>query len=116
MTKKYNTSISKICSLLLIVICTSIFSSCTKQGEYIRFANYYSTEVYTVVAGTVDIGDVPSGNTSGYKLINTGNFSVSGHTSSGQALSGSGSITGSGTHYWTMTLSASGQMSISLDR
>ncbi|MEO8759920.1 MAG: hypothetical protein ABI388_02565 [Bacteroidia bacterium] len=108
--------LNKLFSALLIASALLFSSSCQKTAHYIRFANNYWSGVYSVVAGTAQIGDVPALSASNYQLISDGNFSVSGHTSNGNAITGSGYTSGSGTHYWTITLSASGQLSIATDR
>ncbi len=103
-----------ICSLLITSII--FLSSCLKENHSIRLKNNYPESINNVVAGTAKIGNVASGATSEYKPIDTGNFSISGTSSSGQTLSGSGSISGKGTHKWTMTLSSAGQISLVADK
>ncbi len=72
--------------------------------------------MYSVTAGNAKIGTVENGKVSNYYAINSGNFSISGMSSSGQNLSGSGSVSGRGTHKWTITLSSAGTLSISKDK
>lgn len=106
----------KLLSVLLTVTLIFIFSSCLKENHSVRFKNDYSQAIHNVVAGNAQLGDVGAGGISGYKPINAGNFSISGTTTLGQLLSGSGSIKGKGTHKWTITLSSSGNISIALDK
>lgn len=106
----------KIISWLFILTSLLFFSSCQKTTHYVRLYDGYSLEVFNVVAGNAQIGNVNAGATSDYQLIDSGNFSISGHTANGQQLTGSGYTKGSGTHYWTITLDASGKASIALDR
>lgn len=100
-------------SILLIGI--FIFSSCLKERHSVRLKNEYAYDVRNFTAGTANIGDVASGATSDYKSINTGNFTISGTTSNGQSVAGSGSISGKGTHKWTITLGANGTCSVKED-
>jgi hypothetical protein len=103
----------KVISILFIAS-TILFFSCQKMGSYMRVKNEYSQELYNVVVGSAQIGNVPSGGTSDYQLINTGSFSISGTTSTNQALSGSGSIS-AGNHHWTITINSTGKVSIAAD-
>lgn len=106
----------KIIPLVLIATVILLFTSCLKENHKIRFQNNFSQTINNIVAGSAHIGTVGAGSTSGYFSINTGNFSISGSTPAGQQLTGSGSITGKGTHKWTLVLSGSGTLSLSLDK
>jgi len=72
--------------------------------------------MYNVTAGTTKIGTVINGKTSPYYAISAGSFTVGGVSSGGQTLSGSGSVTGRGTHKWTIILSSAGTLSIVKDK
>lgn len=104
--------ILKIVAPLLIVF----FTSCLKENHSVRLQNNYAYQVNNFVAGTASIGNVAAGSTSEYKSISTGNFNISGTTTNNQSISGSGSITGKGTHKWTITLSSAGQVTIKEDK
>jgi len=93
-----------------------LFSSCLKEDHTIRLTNNYSQQINNVTIGTAALGNVASGATSAYKSINTGKFSISGTTTGGQSLTGSGEISGKGKHKWTATVSSGGTLSIKEDK
>ena len=88
-----------------------IFNSCVKEHHFIRFRNNYNEQFNNITIGTANIGSVAPGATSDYKSINSGNSSIYGSSASGKSLTGSGSISGQGTHSWTMTLDRFGKIS-----
>lgn len=91
-------------TLLALVISLAVFFvSCKKTEHSIRFTNNYTMEVQGVKAGATDLGTVPSGQSSAYASIPEGDFSITGHTSTG-FLQGTGSVSGKGQHKWTITL------------
>lgn len=92
------------------------FTACVKENHQVRFRNYFRETITNVVIGSANIGTVPAGSTSGYKSINTGNFSISGQTQNSGPLTGSGTLSGKGKHKWTVTLSAQGTIAISEDK
>jgi hypothetical protein len=92
------------------------FMSCMKEDHQVRLTNNFSRTINNVHIGTASLGSVGPGQTSGYQPIQTGNFSISGQTDNGQNLSGSGTISGKGKHKWTVTLSASGSVSMAEDK
>lgn len=92
-----------------------VFNSCAKDNHEVRLKNQYFEQINNIKIGTADIGSVASGGTSAYKSINTGDFTISGTSSSGSTLSGSGTISGSGKHKWTVTISSSGSVSMKED-
>src|SRR3954469_9466478 len=94
----------KIKFILLLSFLTLFLTSCFKENHSVRVKNDYSENLTDISIGTANIGQVDSGSTSGYTSMKTGNFSISGHTVSGQTLSGTGSVTGKGTHKWTVTI------------
>lgn len=93
-----------------------LLASCGKENHTIRFRNNYSQQINHVQVGSATIGDVQAGSTSDYHAINTGNFTISGTSTSGQALYGSGSISGKGKHKWTVTLTSAGLISMAEDK
>jgi len=100
----------------LILLVMFLFSSCLKENHSIRMKNNFSEQLNNVRMGTAEIGSVPAGATSEYKSINTGDFTISGTTASGQNLSGSGTLSGKGKHKWTLTVDGSGQVKIVEDK
>lgn len=106
----------KILGIVLLVAITSFFTACLKENHSVRFQNNYSLTLYDVYVGTASLGTVGAGSVTGYQSINTGNFDITGTTSAGQKLSGSGSLSGKGKHKWTVTLSSSGTVSIAEDK
>ncbi|MCK4664477.1 MAG: hypothetical protein KAT68_16530 [Bacteroidales bacterium] len=65
--------------------------------------------------GSVSYSDVNSGSTADYKPIDEGTHSLSGTTSSGRNLTGTVSLTGKGTHKWTLKILPSGGAEIKED-
>jgi hypothetical protein len=61
-----------------------------------------------VKINSTSYGSIAVGAVTDYKPVNEGSFGVSGSTVSGKPLSGSGSVSGSGTHKWTVTIHSSG--------
>ena len=106
----------KIKSLSLLIAALLVLTCCVKENHTVRFRNSFNKTINNVVAGTAQLGTVKPGNTSEYKAIETGNFSISGSTDSGEKLSGSGSLSGKGKHKWTITLSSAGTISMSEDK
>jgi hypothetical protein len=100
----------------LFLVLTFLLSACLKENHSVRFKNNFSEQINSVKIGTADIGNVASGATSDYKSIQSGNFTISGTSASGQPLNGTGTITGKGKHKWTVTLSNSGTIGIAEDK
>ncbi len=105
----------KVMKQLVILSFVFFFSSCLKEDHSIRLKNVYPEQLKEVQIGTAYLGDVATNATSDYKPINTGKFSISGTTSSGKSLSGSGTLSGKGKHKWTLTVSSSGVCSVAED-
>lgn len=99
----------------IFILVVFSFSSCVKENHSIRLKNEYREQLNNVQIGVANIGSVASGGTSEYKPINTGKFSINGTTSSGQKLSGSGTLKGKGKHNWTLTVSSSGVCTVKED-
>ena len=102
------TLMKKTVYTLMIVFILLSFFSCLKENHSVRLRNNYSEQINGVTVGNAALGNIPAGSTSEYKAIHTGNFSISGVTVSGKPLNGSGTISGKGTHKWTITLNAYG--------
>jgi hypothetical protein len=106
----------KVIKPLLILTITFLFTACFKENHSVRLKNGYSSRINTITIGSAQIESVNPGETSGYKSINTGDFSISGTTSSGEQISGSGSISGKGKHKWTVTMNSSGSLNMTEDK
>lgn len=91
-------------------------SSCLKEKHQIRFKNDYAVTIINAGAGTARFGAVPVNKSSDYQSINTGTFTIYGSTSSGQLITGSGTVSGKGSHKWTLTIDAAGQVGITKDK
>jgi len=100
----------KIAGCAVAVLLILLSASCTKESHSIRFRNNYSEAVKNVVVGPVSFGTVLNGRVSDYEPIAAGNFSISGVTLSGANMYGAASITGKGTHKWTLLLSTTGKV------
>jgi hypothetical protein len=106
----------KIAQALTFIALLVTFTGCLKEKHSVRFENNFSQRIDNVVIGNASFGSVNPGVTTEYKPINTGNFTISGTGANGGQLSGSGTISGKGTHKWTVTLSSSGGVSIAEDK
>ena len=81
----------------------------------IRVKNEYFTGINNLKIGSTSYGTVSAGTTSGYKSVDEGSHAVTGTTALGQSLTGTVSISGNGTHKWTMKITSSGNLEISED-
>jgi len=99
-----------------ILLCAILALSSCKEKHSIRLTNNYIETVSNMYAGNAFIGTVDPGSTSGYKSIDAGNFQITANLSSGSSLSGAGSVTGKGTHRWTLVLSEAGTLSVRNDK
>jgi len=106
----------KIISLTFLAAIIFLFYSCFKENHKIRFRNDYATTIFNAAAGSASFGSVPSGSVSDFQSISTGNFNISGTTNTGRQLTGSGAVSGKGTHKWTITISTSGHVGIEEDK
>ncbi|PKP37996.1 MAG: hypothetical protein CVT98_05490 [Bacteroidetes bacterium HGW-Bacteroidetes-15] len=101
--------------IALAVISLSI-SGCSFDPDHsIRIKNEYSELVLDVKIGSVSYGDVNSGETTSYKPVDEGTHNLAGTTASSGELIGSVSISGKGTHKWTLTITSSGGVEIEED-
>jgi PBP1b-binding outer membrane lipoprotein LpoB len=91
-------------------------SSCSLEPDFsIRVKNEYAVTVNNLMIGSVSFGSVNSGSTTAYKPVDEGTHDISGTTSSSGVLTGTVSLTGKGTHKWTITILASGGVEIEED-
>lgn len=103
--------------MALFALLGLLIASCTpKTNMYIRFSNQYSKDVTNVVVGPDNFGTVTSGQVTSYMSIPDGSGNVTGVTTDmTQNLTGTYSISGTGTHHWTAVLTATGTMSLTQD-
>ncbi len=107
------TSIKFFLGLLVVAL---LLTSCSKANHSIRIKNSYSSAFSNVSVGGTSYGSISVGGTTSYKPIDEGNFSLSGTTVGGQPLTGSGSVSGKGTHKWTLTITSGGSVSFAEDK
>ena len=104
--------------LLVLAISGLIFTSCSFDPNHtIRVKNLYSEPFSNVSINSTSYGKVDVGSTTDYKSVDEGSFTLSGTTvTSKTSLSGSGTVTGKGTHKWTLVITSSGGVTISEDK
>lgn len=91
-------------------------TSCSLDPSFsIRVKNEFAETVNNVMVGSVNFGDVNSGSTTVYKPVDEGTHDLSGTTANSGDLTGSVSISGKGTHKWTLTITSSGGVEIEED-
>ena len=107
----------KLISIIAILLAGILFYGCKKDPDhYIRINNQYPESIDNVIVGTAAFGSVKSGTITVYKHINDGVSSLSGTTTSGTTVSGIVSISGDGTHRWTLTIFSTGGVTIAEDK
>lgn len=107
----------KIISIVAILVAAIVFSACKKDPDhYIRINNQYPETIDNVIVGTAAFGSIQSGTLTVYKHINEGTSTLSGTSTSGAKLSGVVSISGNGTHRWTLGITSSGAVTIAEDK
>jgi hypothetical protein len=101
---------------IVVVIAGVLLAGCSLDPNHsLRVKNQYAETINNLKVGTVSFGTVASGTTTEYKPIDEGSYTLSGTTTSGNPLQGSLSISGKGTHKWTMTVESSGTITIKED-
>jgi hypothetical protein len=102
--------------LLLSTLITILLAGCLKDPNHsIRIKNSYSVAMSDVKINSTSYGRVEAGATTDYKHVDEGNFTLSGSSINGQALTGTGSVTGKGTHKWTLSIHNDGSIGIAED-
>ena len=103
--------------LIIGILSASVlfFTSCLKADHSLRVKNSYSQPFTNVTVDGTSYGPISVGGTTDYKPLEEGDFTISGTTTTGSQLSGSGKVTGKGKHKWTMTITAAGGVSIVKD-
>lgn len=107
----------KILKIFIAIVAISLlFSGCSLDPDHsIRVKNEYSETILDVKIGSVSYGDVGSAETTSYKPVDEGTHTLAGTTTSGGELVGSVSLTGNGTHKWTLTITSAGGVEIEED-
>ena len=102
--------------IILILMAVVLLAGCSLEPNHsIRVKNQYAEAINNVMIGSVSYGTVGSGSTTNYKPVDEGTHNISGTTISGNPLTGSLSVSGKGTHKWTMTITSSGVVEIKED-
>lgn len=107
----------KTLKIIIALVAISLsFSGCSLEPDHsIRIKNEFSLSILNVEIGSVSYGTVDSGETTSYKPVDEGTHNLAGTTSAGGELVGSVSISGKGTHKWTLTITAAGGVEIDED-
>jgi hypothetical protein len=100
-----------------ILVAVILLSNCAKSPNHsIRVKNSYNEAMQDVKVNSTSYGSVGVGSTTDYKPVSEGSFALSGSTVSGKILSGSGTVSGKGTHKWTVTITSAGGVTIVEDK
>lgn len=110
----------KIKSKILIFIIATLTAGlmlmgCSKSNDpdhYIRVKNEFAETIMNLQVGSANYANVNPGTLTGYIHVYEGVNPISGNTGSGVTLSGSVSVSGKGTHRWTLTILSSGGANI----
>ena len=107
----------KTINLILVILFTGILlSGCDLDPNHsVRINNQYPEDIYNMQIGEVSYGHVVSGDLTGYKPMEEGTHALSGTTASSMTITGTVSISGKGTHKWTMKITSSGGFEIRED-
>ena len=108
--------INKMKKLILLVVIGMLFIGCAKDPDhYLRVTNSDSLPINDLKIGALNYGDISGGSTTSYKYITEGTHDISGSIGF-TTLGGSFSVTGNGTHNWTLTLNSSGSIGLVEDK
>lgn len=97
--------------LSIIFLCIS----CAKPEHKIRVRNDYSEEILSLAVGDAIFDKTKTGTITVYKQIEKGKFSIDGKTAT-SIITGTGKVRGRGKHFWTLTFSQSGKITINEDK
>ena len=101
---------------ILSLMAAILLAGCSLEPNHsVRVKNQYAEAINNVMIGSVSYGTVESGSTTAYKPVDEGTHTISGTSNSGNPLTGSLSVSGKGTHKWTMTITSSGVVEIKED-
>ncbi len=101
--------------VLVLGILLNACSKSTDPDHSIRIKNEYAETINNLKVGPANYGNVISGSLTGYIHVNEGANIVSGSTSLGVVISGTVSVSGKGTHRWTLTIQSTGNVVINED-
>ena len=103
-------------AFILSAFCIILFlTSCRKEDYSVRFKNDYKEAINNVAAGNATLGRIEPGKVSDYQKFTGHSFMIAGTADSGLPLSGSESVSGKGTHKWTITLNSDGKIDFAED-
>jgi len=94
---------------LFVILIFFLFAEC--KNHSVRVKNYLADDLHSLNVGSVQIGEVKSGEMTGYLPIPAGDFVVTANN----RMIGSGKVNGYGKHKWTIYVSISGALSIAED-
>ena len=98
--------------LILLIVIGMLFIGCAKDPDHnLRVKNSDTVSITDLKIGSVVYGDVKGGSTTSYKSIPEGTHNISGYIGF-TTLSGSFSVTGNGTHNWTLTINSYGSVDL----
>lgn len=90
---------------------------CSKESNHmVRVKNSFYEDMRVVKIDAINYGEVKKKAVTEYKSVAAGDFNISGSSSSGLPLTGSGTVKGKGTHHWTLTITSSGAVSFNEDK
>lgn len=95
-----------------LFFCLLLQNCSTDPNHSIRVTNESIEAIDSFNIGSVSYGHIASDSTTAYKPVETGTHTISGSFESGYSLSGTTSISGSGAHKWTITVTNYGDMEI----
>ncbi len=103
--------------LIALTFVMAFFSSCFKDPNHsVRVKNQVGAPLVNVSIGKAKFSRIEAGASSDYQPLDEGDFTVSGSSTNGGTLSGSGKVKGRGTHKWTLMVPASGSISLTEDK
>lgn len=105
--------IISLCLSLGMLGCSSIFAP---PDHSIRIKNDFSQNILNTKIGDVAYGIVSSGTTTAYLSVDDGTHNIWGTTPNNLTLTGTVTVIGNGTHKWTMTILASGSVTLAEDK
>lgn len=111
----FNFNFKNMQKLIYISLTLFLLVSCAKPDHKIRVMNNFNQVITSIAVGDATYATIQIGAITEYKSIKKGNFSIDGRTATG-IIAGSGKIRGSGKHNWTVTLDASGKLTIKEDK
>jgi len=107
----------KIIKLLSLFVLILVFNGCEVSPNHsVRVKNSYSETIYNMKVGSVGYDSVSTGEVTIYKPVAEGSHTLSGNTKTGSNLNGSISVTGNGTHKWTLEILPTGNLAIQEDK